>query len=56
MVTNEKESKQIYQFQVGYMLNPGLIINKDFREQAKINLYLTVSSKTMMPIKKILSK
>ena len=30
MVTNEKESKQIYQFQFGYMLNPGLKINKAF--------------------------
>ena len=42
---NEKENKQIYQFQVGYMLYPILSINKAFREKVKNNLDLTFSSK-----------
>ena len=56
MVMNEKENKTNHQFQVGYMLNPGLNTNREFREQVEINLDLVFSSKTMIPIRIVLRK
>ena len=38
------------------MLNPGLNINKAFREQAESNMDLTFSYKTMTPIRKVFRK
>ena len=52
---NEKENKN-HHFQVRYILNTGLNINKDFREQVESNLDLTFSSKTIINIRIVLSK
>ena len=52
---NEK-LKKIYQFQVGYMLNPGLDINNEFKEKIESNLEKTISSATMTPIIRVLKK
>ena len=56
IVMNEKENKQIHTFKVGDMLNPELNINKSSREQVKSNMDLEFSSKTMIPIRKVLRK
>ena len=51
-----KIRKSIYQFQVGYMLNPELNINKAFKEQVDINLEKYFSGATIMPLKKFYKK
>ena len=53
---NENENKIIYQFLVKCMLDPGLNINKAFREQVESNIDFTFRSKTMIPIRKVLRK
>ena len=53
MVINENE-KTIYQFQLGYMLNPELNINRAFKKQVGINLEKSFSGATMMPISGVL--
>ena len=45
-----------YQFQVGYMLNPGFNINKALREKVESYLDFNFSSKTIMPIRKVMRK
>ena len=56
MVINEKENKQIHQFQVEYMPNPGLNINKAFREQVESNMALELDLKTVLSYQKFLRK
>ena len=51
-----EEEKRIYQFQVGSMLNPGLNINKAFKEQVEINMANSFSGATMMPVRKKIEK
>ena len=55
MATKEKE-KLIYQFQVEFMLNPELNMNKASKEQVKINLENSFSGTTMTPVRKVLKK
>ena len=50
------KKKQFYQFQVGYMLNPELNINKVFKEQVEINIEKSFSGATMIPVRKVLLK
>ena len=52
---NEKE-KTVYQFQVGYMLNPELNINREFKEQVVINMTTSFSGATMLPVIKVVKK
>ena len=47
---------EMYQFQVGYMLNHELKINKTFKEQVGINLEKTFSYTKMTTIRKVLRK
>ena len=51
-----KRKKQVYQFQVEYMFNLGLKINKSFREQVESNLALTFSSTTIKPIRIVIRR
>ena len=44
MIINQKGGGGGYQFQSGYMLNPGSSINKDFKEQVENNLARNFSS------------
>ena len=53
---NEKGKKLIYQFQVGYMLNPELNINKAFKEKVEINMANSFSGTTMTPVRKVSKK
>ena len=48
--------KTIYQFQVGYMSNTELNINKAFKEQVETNLVKSFSGATMMPFIKVVEK
>ena len=56
MVMNEQESKKNHQFQVRYMLNPGLNVNKAFREQVESNMSLTFISESRLPIRIVFKK
>ena len=56
MVINEKENKQIHQFQVEYMPNPGLNINKAFREQVESNMAFEFNLKKFCPTRNVLRK
>ena len=51
-----KSKTRKYQFQVGYILNPGLNINKAFIEKVDSNIALTFNYKTIFPIRKVLRK
>ena len=51
-----KIKKTINQFQVRYMSNPVLNINKAFRYQVESNMELTFDSKIMVHFRKVLSK
>ena len=53
---NEKGEKTIYQFQVGFMLNPVLNIKKAFKEKSEINMEKYFSGTTMTPVRKVLKK
>ena len=53
---NEKENKKMHQFQVGYMLNTELNINKAFKEHVEINLANTLSYEIIKPIRKMSKK
>ena len=56
MVVHENENKQIYQFQVGFMLNHILKFNEAFKEQVEIDVALNFNSKTIMPVIVVVSK
>ena len=49
---NENEINKIHQLQVGYILNPGLNINKSFREKVESNLDFTFEYLNIIPILK----
>ena len=51
-----KREKKIHQFQVGYMLNPELNINKAFKEKVESNLAKSFSGTTMTLVRKVLKK
>ena len=44
------------QFQVGYMSNPILNVNREFKELVRRNLQITFDSITMFPVSKVLRK
>ena len=51
------ETKQrINEFEIGYIINPGLNVNKSFREQVEIYIYTTFGEITQPFIKATLSK
>ena len=52
----EETNPHINEFSFGYMMNPNLNTNKDFREQVRVSLTNTFYTSTMAHISKILLK
>ena len=51
-----RSKKPIYKFQVIYMLNPELSINKAFKEKAEINMANYFGGEPIMPVRKVLKR
>ena len=52
----EETNERINEFSIGYMMNPNLSINKDYKEQVTKYMKNTFGSITQQYISKILSK
>ena len=52
----EETNKRINEFSIGYMINPNLSMNKDFRQQVKLCMRTKFSTSTMTHTSKILLK
>ena len=52
----EAKNQRIYEFSIGYTMNPNLSMNKYFKYQVKVCMITTFYSSTMTHISKILLK